>query len=265
MTMEPIPYPGCYQCPRCYNRDVYDSEKTIGAYAVTYDVKGPVNPTFVNADTIPVKRCRKCNEVADYIEHPKYKKEMQERRLKRLKQVLTVVAGIVGIVLSVSFINKVKNDLATNARESNFAAEVKKWNDAALKCGIPEREVSDYPNGDPTSDGVPKIDVGLFIEPASNLGNFWISSEGKSVDCFSNEVMGIQVSKYLTYKDSEISRLKNFDGPRLYDETFVDGLEPGVLGKATNYQGYLSFNEKDDYHKDSYFFLHLEWQLEPIR
>ena len=178
---------------------------------------------------------------------------------------MTVVAGIVGIVLSVSFINKVKNDLETNARESNFAAEVKKWNDAALKCGIPEREIYDYPEGNSTSDGVPMINFGRFIEPASNLGNFWISSEGRTIDCFSNEVMGIQVSKYLTYKDSEISSLKDFESIRLYDETFVDGLENGLLGKATNYQGFLFFSEKNNTHKDSYFFLNLEWQLEPIR
>ena len=77
--------------------------------------------------------------------------------------------------------------------------------------------------------------------------------------------MGIQVSKYLTYKDSEISSLKDFESIRLYDETFVDGLENGLLGKATNYQGFLFFSEKNNTHKDSYFFLNLEWQLEPIR
>lgn len=32
--MEPIPYPGCYQCPRCNSRDVYIGEKTLSATAI---------------------------------------------------------------------------------------------------------------------------------------------------------------------------------------------------------------------------------------
>lgn len=263
--MDPIPYPGCYQCPRCRGRDVYDSEKTIGAFAITYDVKGPVNPTFVNTDKIPVKRCRNCNEVAEYLEHPQFKKEMQELKLKKVKKVLTVIAGIVIIVFSITFINKVRSDLKISSQKSTFEMEVKKWREAASQCGIQDREITDLPNGDSTSGHVPKIDLGLFIEPATTINEFWNDARGKSVDCFSKIVMGLEVSKYLTYNSSEISSLSDFASLRLYDETFIDGLNKGLLGKATNYQGFLSFNKKHSGHNDDYLFLHLEWRLEEIR
>ncbi len=68
--MENVVNPGHYLCPRCKSQQVYESQETTGAYAVTLDTPGPINPTFVNRIQQTIMRCINCNEKAIWIDSP---------------------------------------------------------------------------------------------------------------------------------------------------------------------------------------------------
>ena len=268
--MEPIPYPGCYQCPRCGGRDVYIGEKTLNATAITVNTASPIDPTFVTANKIDVHRCRNCNTEAQYIYHPRKKEEMKQLRLKRLK-----IAGvIVAVVLALAGLNfganKIKGTVAASRAESNeksavqqVEAEYKKWVTAANACNLNEK-VDKNSAGDDYPDRR-SVFISQFIEPAEDLSLFWKSEEGIALDCVSKRLINVELSSTLNYSAPEIKKLKQFDSIRLYDEVFSDKIEKGALGKGGKYQAYISFSPADDYRKNNIFFLYFNWHLEPIK
>lgn len=68
--MAKVENPGHYMCPRCNGQEFYESEETTGAYAMTLDTPGPVDPTIVNRITGVVVRCVNCREKARWIDSP---------------------------------------------------------------------------------------------------------------------------------------------------------------------------------------------------
>jgi hypothetical protein len=62
-----VKHEGHYQCPRCSGRDYYFSEETAGAYAMTLNAPGPVDPTIVNTIKKNVARCNQCQSEMKWI------------------------------------------------------------------------------------------------------------------------------------------------------------------------------------------------------
>jgi hypothetical protein len=268
--LEPIPYPGCYQCPRCNSRDVYIGEKTLSATAITVNTAGPVDPTFITANKIDVHRCRNCNTEADYIYHPRKKAEIRQQRLKSLK-----IAGVVLVVILVLNglaygADRVKGAVSASRAQSLRTERVKeinseyvKWVAYAKKCNFMER-IDKYS----AADGSPlesSISVAALIEPASELPKFWDSEKGTALDCLTQKLVEAPLSQLFTYSNQEIGSLNQFDGKYLFDETFENSAVRGVLGKGKNYQGYISFGKADKYHKQDYFFIYVHWQFNPLK
>jgi len=268
--MEPIPYPGCYQCPRCQGRDVYIGEKTLSATAITMNTSSPVDPTFVTANKIDVHRCRNCNTEANYLYHPRKLEEIKQQRIKRLKiagVILVVILTLAGLNFGA---NKVKGAVSASREESankssvhQVEAEYKKWVSAAAACNLINKvDKSTIAGGYPDDMSVY---VSEFVEPARDLAKFWKSEQGVAFDCLSSKIIGLEMSKYLSYPSSEIMNLKEFDSLRLYDEKFTNGTEKGALGKMGNYQGYIAFSPAGSMKKNDSFFLYFSWQLEPMK
>jgi hypothetical protein len=88
------PRTGYYQCPRCNGRDVYESEETTGAMAMTLNTPGPVDPTIVNPIKGTVVRCRNCGEIAKWYDSA----ETVAYKAKRDAGASTVIGYIGGIV-----------------------------------------------------------------------------------------------------------------------------------------------------------------------
>jgi DNA-directed RNA polymerase subunit RPC12/RpoP len=75
---------GHYECPRCLSKDVYESEESIGAVAMTLDTPGPVNPTLINSVNAQVYRCRNCGEKAQLIFSQKYIAQKARKEAKAM-------------------------------------------------------------------------------------------------------------------------------------------------------------------------------------
>jgi hypothetical protein len=70
---------GHWQCRKCGGRDVYISKETTGAYAMTLNTPGPVDPTIVNTVKSNIRRCKACNEKAVWIMAEEAIQEMNRR------------------------------------------------------------------------------------------------------------------------------------------------------------------------------------------
>jgi hypothetical protein len=70
---------GHWQCRNCQSRNLYNSEETTGAVAMTYNTPGPVDPTIVRTLTSNVLRCLDCNEKAVWIIAQEAVDEMNRR------------------------------------------------------------------------------------------------------------------------------------------------------------------------------------------
>jgi hypothetical protein len=273
-TPGPVPYPGTYQCPRCNSREVYDSEKTIGVSAMTIDVPGPVNSTIVNVDKVSAKRCRYCNTVTPYLRHPKAQAEFEARKRKNLEKKLKKAGLVLIVIISIfavigiynSATEKLKENKAQNAAESLEAVN-QEWKRTASSCGVTEK-VWKFEEGSSTEENGPYVSLSIFVEPASSLNNFWNQPSGKSFDCFSEKIYNVKLSDHLKYSNAQIASLKNFDSIRLFDQTFTDGVDKGVLGAGDHLQGYITFFEKsenDSFHDADHFHIYLSWNTEQIR
>jgi hypothetical protein len=270
----PIPYPGTYQCPRCNSREVYDSEKTIGVSAMTIDVPGPVNSTIVNVDKVSAKRCRYCNTLTPYLRHPKAQAEFDARKRKNLEDKIKKAGIVLAVIFSLFVVIGIYNGASEKLKENkaqNAAATLEsvnqEWKRAASSCGVTEK-VWKTEEGATTKDNGPHVNLSIFVEPASDLNKFWNEPPGQSFDCFSEKIFNIKLSDHFKYSDAEIASIKDFDGIRLYDQTFTNGLEKGVLGLGDHLQGYITFFEKSEYdsfHEADHFHIYLSWNQEKIK
>ncbi len=252
----PVPYPGCYQCPRCNSREVYDSEKTIGVSAMTIDVPGPVNSTIVNVDKIDAKRCRYCNTVAPWLMHPKAKEEFEARKKAKRIRNLKAAGAFMVVVLSIVAINQivgrvssaVENKKAANEEKATTIAVNKvyaEWQKASDTCGL-NYSVSKDLTGISSGDDIPGVDIYFRDISPIELSVFWETPRGLSLDCFSEKIVGTKISKYFIYPTDQLTKEKDFEDIYLYDETFTDVSVKGVLGKDPHLQGYMAFFKASD-------------------
>lgn len=253
----PVPYPGCYQCPRCNSREVYDSEKTIGVSAMTIDVPGPVNSTIVNVDRVDAKRCRHCNSVAPYIMHPKAKEEFDARRRrkieKNLKRIALILGVLVGIYFALNAVNAIGNKiesskLANEATDGNSKLEEVRsnWQSVNESCGLNEPIIVDKVPNEYTS---PQVSIYFKIESASEFSNFWGTSKGIAMDCFSQKIYGVALSSKLSFNEEQVKKI-GFSDANFYDGVENDGsiYAQGIIADADDHlNGYLIYWEDDDH------------------
>lgn len=253
----PVPYPGCYQCPRCNSREVYDSEKTIGVSAMTIDVPGPVNSTIVNVDKVDAKRCRYCNTVAPYLMHPKAKEEFDARRRRKIEQNLKRFALVLGILVGVyvafnavnSIGDKIESSrLANKAADGNSKLEEVRsyWQGVNESCGLNEAiNVEEVPN-EYTS---PQVSIYFKIESSSEYANFWGTGKGMALDCFSQKIYGVALSSKLTFSEEQVKKI-GFSDANFYDGVEKDGtiFAQGIIADADDHlDGYLIYWKDDDH------------------
>lgn len=271
----PVPYPGCYQCPRCNSREVYDSEKTIGVSAMTIDVPGPVNSTIVNVDKVSAKRCRHCNSVAPWIAHPRAVEEAKARRLKKLEKMAKIGGLVLGSILLIVLVVNISSSISQKIETNNFnqsreegnqtLEEVRsKWQTASDSCQLDYQVSLEKINEDPNYDlGLgPMVDVYFRIN-AADYKTFWSSEKGKALDCFSDQIFNVKLSEKLTLTDSQFNNRKNSWDSNTFD--FYDGVEDdgtifaqGVIGdKDDHLDGYLTYVE--DYDE---FHISMKWELD---
>ena len=271
----PVPYPGCYQCPRCNSREVYDSEKTINVSAMTIDVPGPVNSTIVNVDKVDAKRCRHCNSVAPWIAHPKAVQEAKVRRAKKIKKNLKIGGIVIGSIfvlfVAVNVAGSVSQRIETN-NFNQFRAEGNQtlenvrsdWQAISDSCQLEYTVGMETINEDPDYDyGLgPKVDVYLKID-AADYFSFWQSEKAQALDCFSEKIYGVKLSEKLIISENQFKSRKESLSLSVYE--FYDGVEDdgtifaqGVIGDEDEHlDGYLAyFEDSDD------FSLSLQWEFD---
>jgi len=272
----PVPYPGCYQCPRCNSREVYDSEKTIGVTAMTINVRGPVDPTIVNVDKVHAKRCRYCNTVAPWIAHPKAVEEAKARRAKKIQKMLKVSGIVLGAVMAIILVINISSSISQKIETNNFndaraegnqkLEEVRsEWQAASDSCQLGSTVGIEKINADPDYDlGLgPRIDIYLKIE-AKDYGTFWQSEKGQALDCFSGKIYGTKLSEKLILTEDQFkTRKESWDSSafQFYDGVEDDGTiyAQGVIGDSDDHlDGYLYYS---DYTGDD-FSISMSWNLD---
>jgi hypothetical protein len=270
-----VPYPGCYQCPRCNSREVYDSQKTIGVSAMTIDVPGPVNSTIVNVDKVDAKRCRYCNSVAPWIAHPKAVAEAKARKAKKIKKILkvgsVVVAAFIAMIIVINIASTINQKIETDkvnesrAEGNQKLEEVRSdWQAASDRCQLGYTVGVEEINVDPDYEyGLgPRVDVYIKID-GKDYPSFWQTEKGQALDCFSERIYGVKLSEKLTLTENQFKTRKELWDSNAFD--FYDGVEDdgtifaqGVIGdKDDHLDGYL-------YYSDNYdeFSISLAWELD---
>lgn len=271
----PVPYPGCYQCPRCNSREVYNSEKTISVSAMTIDVPGPVNSTIINTDKVDAKRCRHCNTVAPWIAHPKAIEEAKARKVKKIKKMLKISSIVLGILFAIILVINISTTVGQKIETNNFnqfraegnqkLEEVRSnWQATSDSCQLGYTIGIEKINADPDYDlGLgPRIDAYIKIE-AKDYGSFWQSQKGQALDCFSEKIYGVKLSEKLILTEDQFKTRKeswDINAFQFYDGVEDDGTiyAQGVIGDRDDHlDGYLYYS--DDYDE---FHISMDWELD---
>ena len=283
----PVPYPGCYQCPRCNSREVYDSEKTINVSAITIDAPGPASSTIINRDKIHATRCRYCNTEALWLAHPKAVQEAKERKAKKMQKIIKVVFIVFGVILGIVIALNIFNSISKKIESNNFnqyrtagnqkLEEVRaEWQSAAVDCnlgyfagdrGVATDQVGiEKINKNPNHEYLlePRVSIYLKIE-ALEYSSFWKSKNGQAIDCFSEKIYGAKLSEKLSLTDSQIeNREDSFESIDFYDGVEADGsvYSEGVIADQNNHlDGYLTYSGSFG---DDSFAISMEWALDKI-
>jgi hypothetical protein len=85
---------GQFVCPNCGGLDFYKSEETTGAYAMTLNTPGPIDPTIINPITNQVNRCRNCDEKVYWVDSPEY----AAHKLSRESEATSIISIIFGVI-----------------------------------------------------------------------------------------------------------------------------------------------------------------------
>lgn len=85
---------GRFVCPSCGGLDSYVSEETTGAYAMTLNTPGPIDPTIINPITSKVNRCRNCGEKVYWVDSPEY----AAYKLNRESEASSIISIIFGVI-----------------------------------------------------------------------------------------------------------------------------------------------------------------------
>jgi hypothetical protein len=218
------------------------SEIGIAIRAGEYLIKCPDCAEFIKLEANVCKNCHRDVSAFSQNKREELAKTSQLRTLERTSKDVAnrstgirfavVIFAILGSYLLFNFVstaisnNKTENSVAD--RTSAIDAEYAKWNSAVTKCGYALRITKDDVGDSPLEN----LYIGVQF-PAKDMTNFWGSSQGTALDCFSSSIYGIKLSKYFSVDQAGAIPLKD---AHLYDQAFSDTTVKGVTGqKNANY------------------------------
>ena len=88
---------GHYECRSCSGKKYYSSEETSGAYAITLNTPGPVDPTIVNTLKKNVIRCQDCQSEMKWIPTAAARKAM-EKSDQKYYGFMGLFTGVLGLL-----------------------------------------------------------------------------------------------------------------------------------------------------------------------
>jgi DNA-directed RNA polymerase subunit RPC12/RpoP len=94
---------GSYKCPSCSGKTYYSSRETSGAYAITLNTPGPVDPTIVNTLKTTVIRCKSCQSEMKWIPTAAARKAM-EKSDQKYYAFTGLFTGVLGLLCYVAVI-----------------------------------------------------------------------------------------------------------------------------------------------------------------
>ena len=213
------------------------SEIGIAIRAGEYLVKCPDCAEFIKLEANVCKSCHR--DVATFTQG-KREELAKTSELKTLERnskdvankstgirVAVVILVLLGSYLLISFVstaisnNKAEKSVAD--RTSAIDAEYSKWNSAVTQCGYALRITKDYVGDSPLEN----LYIGAQF-PVRDMTNFWGSSQGTALDCFSSLIYGIKLSKYFSVDQAGVLPLKD---AYLYDQEFSDETVKGETGQ----------------------------------
>ena len=213
------------------------SEIGIAIRAGEYLVKCPDCAEFIKLEANVCKNCHrdvatftqgKREELAKISELKTLARQSKDAASKSTGiRVAVVIFAILGSYLLFNFVstaisnNKTENSVAD--RTSAIDAEYSKWNSAVTQCGYALRITKDYVGDSPLEN----LYIGAQF-PVRDMTNFWGSSQGTALDCFSSLIYGIKLSKYFSVDQAGVLPLKD---AYLYDQEFSDETVKGETGQ----------------------------------
>lgn len=100
---------GHWVCPRCQSTEAFESQEVTGAYAVTYNTPGPIDPTFINQVKSRVVRCNSCGEKTDWVYSEEAKTIMRRRSHTRMIWIGNI-GGLIFIAVTVFWAISLSSD-----------------------------------------------------------------------------------------------------------------------------------------------------------
>ena len=213
------------------------SEIGIAIRAGEYLVKCPDCAEFIKLEANVCKNCHrdvatftqgKREELAKISELKTLARQSKDAASKSTGiRVAVVIFAILGSYLLFNFVssaisnNKTENSVAD--RTSAIDAEYSKWNSAVTQCVYALRITKDYVGDSPLEN----LYIGAQF-PVRDMTNFWGSSQGTALDCFSSLIYGIKLSKYFSVDQAGVLPLKD---AYLYDQEFSDETVKGETGQ----------------------------------
>jgi DNA-directed RNA polymerase subunit RPC12/RpoP len=94
---------GSYKCPSCSGKTYYSSRETSGAYAITLNTPGPVDPTIVNTLKTTVIRCKSCQSEMKWIPTAAARKAM-EKSDQKYYAFTGLFTGVLGLLCYVAVV-----------------------------------------------------------------------------------------------------------------------------------------------------------------
>jgi uncharacterized C2H2 Zn-finger protein len=217
------------------------SEIGIAIRAGEYLIKCPDCAEFIKLEANVCKNCHRDVSAFSQNKREELAKTSQLRTLERTSKDVAnrstgirfavVIFAILGSYLLFNFVstaisnNKTENSITD--RTSAIDAEYAKWNLAVTKCGYALRITKDYVGDSPLEN----LYIGAQF-PAKDMANFWGSSQGTALDCFSSSIYGIKLSKYFSVDQAGAIPLKD---AYLYDQEFSDTTVKGETGQKNQY------------------------------
>lgn len=217
------------------------SEIGIAIRAGEYLIKCPDCAEFIKLEANVCKNCHRDVSAFSQNKREELAKTSQIRTSERITKDVAnrskgirfavVIFAILGSYLLFNFVstaisnNKTENSITD--RTSAIDAEYAKWNSAVTKCGFAFHITKDYVGDSPLEN----LYIGAQF-PIKKMKTFWITDQGKGLDCFSTAIYGLKLSDYFSVSETDAL---TFEDRYLYDEVFSNASIKGVSGQKNGF------------------------------